>query len=706
MRCAGCASTLEAKARDFPHVAQASVNFPARRLRLEPGDDAFSRDDFVAAMGRIGYGLAPPRRRGADQAPEAWVPPLGLLALLGGPVLLAEHGLMALPAAGVLVPLLATAVQILGGAEFYRGARAAWRAGAGTMDLLVAVGITAAYGFSMLTLLVPGLTAGPAHFAGSVMLILFIRLGRSLEERMRARTRSALDMLAARELGEAVLLRDDGSERVIPADGLRVGDRCRVRAGERLPADGLVLEGESEAEEAFLTGEPLPRPKAPGDHVLATSLNGSGALVLRVERVGADSLYERVLALAEASLAEKPPVQRFADGAAAVFVPVVLGLAALTLLVWLGLTQDPARALTAATAVVVVACPCALGLATPTAIMVASGAAAESGFLFRSGGALEAMAGLTRIAFDKTGTLTQGRFSLVAVHPAPGETEAAVRALAQGLEAHSSHPLAAALRGPEGSPVEAAAGAREVPGRGVEAGALRLGSARWMLESGIDAAALDELAGGPGEATVLYLAEGDRLRAAFCLDDTPRPEAAALLRDLSAAGLRPVLLSGDRAPRVQALARALGIEGRGELLPEEKLAWIEARQAEGERVGYVGDGVNDAPALARADLGVALGSGSARARESGDLVLLSGDLSSLGRALVLARRTMAVIRQNLVWAVGYNLLGLPLAAGVLYPWTGTLLPPHWAGLAMALSSVSVVGNSLRLAGPVGAEGAP
>jgi Cu+-exporting ATPase len=567
------------------------------------------------------------------------------------------------------------------------------------MDLLVAVGITAAFGYSLLTLVAPTLAPGPAHFAGSVMLILFIRSGRSLEARVRGQTTTSLDRLAREEVGEATLIRWDGSEDIIPADGLRLGDTVLVRAGERFPADGVVTEGESEAEEAFLTGEPLPRPKAPGDRVLASSLNGSGRLLFKVDRIGSATLHQRILELAQDSLMAKPPIQRYADEVAAVFVPAVLGLSAMTFFSWLLLTGDFPRALTAATAVVVVACPCALGLATPTAIMVASGVAAKLGLLFRSGGALETMSKIDRVAFDKTGTLTHGEFSIQAVRLPAGSERSKEEALklARRLEAGSNHPLARAFRLPEAPSPRPLEGCREVPGRGVEAGNLRLGSWGWMEDLGTSRQELENLvppqAGGP---TPLFLRQGNEILAAFELEDQLREESPAVLVRLKGLGLSPTLLSGDRSERAHRFAQELGIEGEGELLPEDKLAWIKARQQEGLRIAFVGDGVNDAPALAQADLGIALGEGSALARESGDLILLSGSLTSLVDALELSNRTMSKIRQNLGWAVGYNLFMVPLAAGVFYPWTGQLLPPYFAGLAMALSSVSVVGNSLLL----------
>lgn len=719
MRCAGCSTTLEKRARAFSGVKQATVNYPGRLLRVElaPTDSSpFPVEAFRDAMQTVGFRLHPPREP-IPEPPAPW-PSLPWLVALGLPVLVHEHHLLHLPGASFLVPLLATLVLALGAGDFFRGARDSLRGGTGNMDLLVSVGLTAAYGYSLLTLVAPGLAPGPAHFGGAVMLLLFLRIGRELEERVRRHATTSLDVLTRQEIGEAILIRWDGSEDQVPADGLRLGDHIRVRAGERFPCDGVVRDGESEAEEAFLTGEPLPRPKGPGDEVLASSLNGSGGLEVEVTRLGADTLFERIYGLAEDGLMAKPPIQRFADQVAAVFVPGVLFLALATALLWMLLTGDFPRALTAATSVVVVACPCALGLATPTAIMVASGVASRLGFLFKSGGALEGLAGVDRLVFDKTGTLTRGQFALSRVVLPEGAswTREEVLDWARALEVASAHPLARAFRVPEGPAPEPLEGTREVPGRGVEArweGAddggmgrippalLRLGSRRWMEELGQEPEALDALLSSDPEESPgvpLFLLAGDRLLAGFELDDELRSETPEVLAALRDRGYRPFLLSGDRPERVARFCRELGLEGQGGLLPEEKLTWIEEAQAQGVRLAYVGDGVNDAPALARADLGIALGQGSAMARERGDLILLSGDLRALVQALDLSRASLARIRENLVWAFAYNLAMLPLAAGALYPWTGTLLPPHFAGLAMALSSLTVVGNSLRLRG--------
>jgi Cu+-exporting ATPase len=701
MRCAACAGTLEKNAKAYAGVRRARVNFPGRLLEVTPREDQdLDAHGLCEAMARLGFGLhAPGDERVEDPGPPPWLLPV--LTLLGVPVLAQEHGWVALPGAPELVPLLATAVQVLGGTEFYRGAVKALRAGAGTMDVLVAVGITVAYGFSLLSQAAPEFTGAAPRYEAAVMLILFLRLGRSLEERMRRQATSATEALAGREVDEAVLLREDGEERVVPSDGLRPRDRILVRPGDRIAADGEVVEGRSEAEEAFLTGEARPVPKQAGDAVLAGSLNGSGRLVVRVTRVGAETLYQRVVALSEAALMEKPPIQRFADRAAGVFVPVVLALGALTFGAWLLLGGSLAQALTAATSVVVIACPCALGLATPTAVMVASGLAARRGLLFRTGAAFEALAQVDRVALDKTGTLTEGRFGLERVVPAEGadEDEESLRDLAARLEASSNHPLASALRLPDTTepPFE---DVQEHTGRGLEAttpeGVLRLGAPRWLAAEGVDPGALEaapEAAGG----TVLALARDLDLLGFFVLDDHTRDEAAPAMEALTALGLEATVLSGDQADRVQGLAEALGIEGEGELLPEDKLARLESWQAAGERVAFLGDGVNDGPALARADVGVAMGEGAAVARARADVVLLSGSLEALPAAIRLARRTLARIRMNLVWAVAYNLVGIPLAAGALYPWTGQLLPPHYAGLAMSLSSVGVVMGSLSLA---------
>lgn len=715
MRCAACAAGLQTRAGEAPGVAAATADFASRRLFLTTGE-GFDEDAFRAEMEGAGFVLHSPGAGPSGQDASPGRAPFGLALALGLPVLAHHAGVLPLPAAAWTEPALAVAVMVTAGAEFFLGAARALAAGYGNMDVLVALGAGAAFLHAALVqaaVLAPASGGHDASFSGAVMLLLFVRGGRELEARVRASAQSALDLLETQAPVEARMLKADGSERALPAAGLRRGDRVRVLAGEPFPVDGEVEEGQSQVEEALLTGEPLPIPKGPGDSVLAGSRNLEAPLVVLARRVHGETFLDSVARASARGLAERPPLQRVADRVAAVFVPGVLALAAATFAAWWALGGDPARAWSVATSVVVIACPCALGLATPTAVMVASRHALHRGILLRSAAGLEALATADLAALDKTGTLTQGRFEVVEAWAAADQDPAALRAVAARLEAGAHHPLAAALRrgAPEGPPAEARC---EHPGQGVEG---RVGGTPWHLGSrafvaaagasaeDLDGAAEALDAAAPG-STHAFLATQGRLAGAFALGDVVRPDAADLVAGLRARGLEALVLTGDRAEAAAATCDPLGVPVEAGLTPDDKRARVAAAREAGRRVVFLGDGVNDAQALAAASVGVAMGGGAALARESGDLVLLREDPSALLEALDLARETRRVIRRNLAWAFGYNLLALPLAAGVAYPWTGQLLPPHLAGLAMALSSISVVASSALLRAPTPRSGAP
>ncbi len=585
---------------------------------------------------------------------------------------------------GWIQAALAAPVVFGAGAPFFkRGVAGLPRA---NMFTLISLGNLAAFAFSLWTLA----TGGHAvYFESAAVITSLVLLGQSLESRARRRTGDAIRALMALSPRTARRVRSDGVEEEVPADALRPGDRVRVRAGERVPADGTVTEGHSAVDESFLTGEPVPVEKKPGDRLVGGAVNGNGAFLFRVERAGASTTLAHIVRTVEEAQRGRAPVQNLVDRVSAVFVPAMIVIAALALLGGLRWGPEPrwAFAVTNAVAVLVVACPCALGLATPMSLMVALGRGARAGVLVRNPEALQKLAGVDLLAFDKTGTLTRGKPRLMETRPAPGVARADALVEAAGLAGASVHPLSAAL-------VAAAAaaglrpadvtGARVVPGEGVH-GEID-GRARFLGRPATDAGGL-----------AVELRSTDRALALFAFEDALRPEAPALLASLRRSGVEPALLTGDRGENARAVADRLGIaRWRGDLLPAGKRDVLREWRAAGRRVAMAGDGVNDAPALAEADAGLALGTGADVALQTADIVVLGGDLAGVARALALARATLRNIRQNLFFAFVYNAVGVLIAAGVFYPLWGWRLSPVIAGAAMSLSSLTVVANALRL----------
>jgi Cu+-exporting ATPase len=571
------------------------------------------------------------------------------------------------------------------------------------MDLLVALGTSAAYGLSVYLLLRHAGHGMPhLYFEASTAVITLVLLGKWLEARAKRQTTEAIRALHALRPATA-WLRRDGRELEVPVESLRVGDVVVVRPGDRVAVDGEVVEGRSHVDESLVTGESLPVAKGPGARVTGGSVNAEGRLVVSTTAVGAETTLARIIRLVESAQAAKAPVQRIVDRVSAVFVPAVLLVAGLTFLAWGGLTGAWEPALVNAVAVLVIACPCAMGLATPTAIMAGTGVAARHGILIKDAEALEIAHAVTVVAFDKTGTLTEGRPALVAVEPAAGVAREELLQLAAALQRSSSHPLARAVLervDAEGLAVPEATASRALPGRGVE-GAVQgrtvtLGSTRLLREAGLDAGALWEAARrleGQGRTVAWLLREeagGRRLLGLLAFGDTVKPSARRAVARLHELGLRTLLLTGDNRGSAEAVARELGIgELRAEVLPADKAETVRALRAAGEVVAFVGDGINDAPALAAAACGFAMAGGADVATETAAITLMRGDPRLVADALDVSRRTVAKIKQNLGWAFGYNVLGIPLAA------LG-LLNPVIAGAAMAFSSVSVVGNALLL----------
>jgi Cu+-exporting ATPase len=709
MTCASCVARVEKALKNVPGVVDATVNLATERARVQAPGVGF--DALAAAIEKAGYAAHPVREDdgSAPGGPPAW--PVALAIVLTLPLVLP----MALAPFGVALALpawlqlaLATPVQFGLGARFYRAGWKALRSGSGNMDLLVALGTSAAYGLSVWTMARhasmgdAGVSAPHLYFEAAAAVVTLVLLGKWLEARAKRQTTDAIRALQALRPATA-RVRDAEGERDVPIAAVRVGDRVVVRPGERVAVDGTVREGTSHVDESLLTGESRPLAKEPGARVIGGSINAEGVLVVETGAVGAETTLARIVRLVESAQAAKAPVQRLVDRVSAVFVPVVLALGALTFAGWVLAGHGWEPALIDAVAVLVIACPCALGLATPTAIMAGTGVAARHGILVRDAAALEQAHAVTRVAFDKTGTLTEGRPAVEGVHAAGSVDAGDVLRLAAALQRASTHPLARAVveRAARDGVAEArAVDARALPGRGVEGRVegrhLALGSTRLLEESGLAPGplraeaerhahagrtlawlvALDEA----GPALLGLLAFGDALKAGSV-------EAVERLRER---GIETVLLSGDHRGAVEAVAARLGIrQVRAGILPDDKAAAVRALREGGHVVAMVGDGINDAPALAAADVGIAMASGADVAMETAGITLMRGDPRLVPDALAISRRTVATIRRGLFWAFVYNVVGMPLAA---LGW----LDPMVAGAAMALSSVSVVGNALTL----------
>jgi Cu+-exporting ATPase len=710
MTCASCAGRVERALRAVPGVAEASVNLASERASLRlllPVEDAV----LAAALSAAGYRLAALEPEDGPEAAEDAAAAklrrerrdLAVAGLLAAPFLV---GMLGMPLGqdwmpnGWLQLALALPVQFWFGARFYRAAWGALRAGTGNMDLLVAIGTTSAFLLSLVLLVQHG--GGHAHalyFEAAVVVILFVMLGKHLEARARRGTGAALRALLDLRPRTARLLAADGSEREVPAASVLPGDLVVLRPGERVPVDGTLEQGEAGLDESALTGESRPVEKTPGSRLATGTVVLDGRLVLRTTAVGAETTLARVAALVSAAQASRAPVQKLVDRISAVFVPVVIVLALATLGGWLLAGAGFEVALLNAVAVLVIACPCALGLATPAAIMAGTGAAARAGILVRDAEAIERGQRITLVAFDKTGTLSEGRPRLAALHPAPGTTAEAALALAAALQSGSEHPLARAVLEAGTDRVPAAESFRALPGRGVE-GVVRgrrlaLGSPRLLAESGADPGGLApratmEAASGRSLAWLLD-PEAKQVLALLAFEDALKPGAAGAVTALRGMGLEVALLSGDNQPAAEAAARAVGIARvAAEVLPQDKLDHIQSWRREGARIAMVGDGVNDAPALAAADLGIAMGTGTDVAMAAAGITLMRGDPALVPAALDITRKTYRKLKENLAWAFAYNLIGIPLAA------LG-LLSPALAGAAMALSSVSVLANALLLA---------
>ncbi|MBK1720427.1 heavy metal translocating P-type ATPase [Thiocystis violacea] len=728
MSCASCVGRVERAIQALPGVIEARVNLSTESASVDYLPATLSRERIAQTIRAAGYEPSEPeaaaetdevrKQRELGQLKRD----LGFAAALTLPLMLVSMGSMLVPALQALMtglaPMafwhwlelaLATPVLFWAGRRFFaRGLTELRHFGPG-MDSLVMLGSGAAYLYSLLALTWPGLfPAGTAnlYFEAAAVIVTLILLGRYLEAVAKGRTSRAIRRLVKLRPKTARLLGADG-ETEIPADAVVPGDILLVRPGERLPVDGLLTEGGSFVDESMISGEPAPVRKRPGDEVIGGTLNQTGAFRYRATRVGAETVLARIIQLVEDAQSGKPPIQRLADRIASVFVPLVMAVALLTFGVWLWLGPEPAlsRAFVAAVSVLLIACPCAMGLATPTAILVATGRGAALGILFRNGAALETLARVDTIVLDKTGTLTEGHPALTELS-AHGVDESAALALAAAVERHSEHPIGAAIvaaakaRGlvlAEATEIEA------VPGFGirarVEGQVIAIGTRRWMARLGVSleaAAGTVERLGAEGQTPIHVAADG-RLIAVLAVTDPIKPSGPEAIARLGALGLEVAMLTGDGQRSAEAVARRVGIARvLAEVLPADKAAEVKRLQAEGRRVAFVGDGINDAPALAQADVGIAIGTGTDIAVEAGEVILMQGDPRGAANAVALARRTLRIIRLNFFWAYAYNVALIPLAAGVFYPFSGWQLSPMLAAGAMSLSSLFVITNSLRL----------
>src|SRR5688572_14334281 len=761
MTCAACQANVQRALTAAPGVTKAAVNLMMHEATVHYDPAATSPEQLVAAINDTGYVSHLPtsgapaiteddRERAQAQAYAdlklkslvslalgaiamiASMPLMGgphgghssdpliawTMRVLDAPLRSAAPWLYAIDPVVLTYALLAATVTVMtwAGRHFYVRAWKGIRHRTADMNTLIAIGTGAAFIYSAVATFAPGLFVSDGarpdvYYEAVILIIALVLLGNAMEARAKRNTTRALRQLAKLQ-PSAARVRRNGQELDLPIADVREGERVTVRPGERIPVDGVIRQGAGAVDESMLTGESIPVDKQPGDRVIGATINTSGALEIEATSLGASSVLARIVALMREAQGSQAPIQRLADRISAVFVPVVVSIAVATFAVWMIVPEAPSltSALTAAVAVLIIACPCAMGLAVPTAVMVASGRGAAAGVLIKGGEPLERLADVDTVVFDKTGALTQGAPKVVDVFVAPGQDRNAVLRIIAAVEARSEHPLAKAIvavnplqRGHHADPVVTDFVA--LAGRGVTADIggrkVMVGTQKLLDESQVDTASIkDTLSAWSAQARTVVLASIDRqLAAAFAIADVLRPESAEVVRSLRRRGLRVVMLSGDRTGTANAVARQVGLEEViAEVLPDGKVDAIKSLQAGGHRVAMVGDGLNDAPALAQADIGIAMASGTDIAAEAAAVTLMRNDLRGVEQAIVLARKTMRTMKQNLFWAFIYNVVGIPIAAGVLYPAFGILLSPILASAAMAFSSVSVVSNSLRLRG--------
>ncbi|PPA75825.1 copper-translocating P-type ATPase [Achromobacter spanius] len=732
MTCASCVKRVEKALTQVPGVAQAQVNLATERALVSFDANAAQPQALVDAVVKMGYEARPiaaqddhaERQSQARDAEAQRLQRAFTVALvLTLPVFLLEMGSHLIPAmhhwvlgtigqqnSWLLQFALTTAVLVWPGRHFFtKGFTALWRR-APEMNSLVALGAGAAWGYSVVATFAPGWlpeSARNVYFEAAAVIVTLILLGRMLEARAKGKTGAAIKRLIGLQPRTARVMRD-GQAFDVEIEKVKTGDVVMVRPGEKIPLDGDIIEGNSYVDESMLTGEPVPVEKQPGMQATGGTLNTSGSFTLRVTHTGADTMLARIIRMVEAAQGARLPIQALVDQVTAWFVPAVMAAALLTFLTWFFLGPTPAlsHALVNAVAVLIIACPCAMGLATPTSIMVGTGRAADMGVLFRQGDALQTLRDVNVVAFDKTGTLTLGKPTLTELTPAAGYAEHDVLQWVASVQARSEHPIALAIVAAAKDRKMAllpADGFAAITGAGVEAAVaghkILAGAARLMAERGVDVSVFGAQAADWGNEgkTPIYVAVDGKAAAMMAVTDPIKPSAVSAIAALHAQGLKTAMITGDNRYTAAAVARQLGIdEVRAEVLPDGKVQAIETLREGGRKVAFVGDGINDAPALAAADTGIAIGTGTDVAIEAASVVLMADDLHGVPNAIALSRATLANIRQNLFWAFAYNAALIPLAAGALYPAFGLSLSPIFAAGAMALSSVFVLGNALRL----------
>ncbi|MES3006427.1 MAG: heavy metal translocating P-type ATPase [Pseudomonadota bacterium] len=732
MTCASCVGRVEKALKNVPGVLDASVNLASGRAHVNLSAQGHSTEALTQAVINAGYAasVAIDRKADAQKRERQLKEELRSLkraflisAVFTLPVFLLEMGGHLLPGFADFVhetlghrnswilQFVLTSIVLLGpGRRFFQHGIPALLRLAPDMNSLVAMGTSAAWGYSTVVTFLPGaLPADSAnvYFEAAAVIVCLILMGRFLEGKARGRTGEAITRLLTLQPETAMVQRGDTTEQ-LPIAAIRPGDTILVQPGERIPLDGQLIAGHSLVDESMLTGEPLPVEKGVGAAVTGGTINKTGAFSFQVLRVGEDTVLARIIAMVDAAQGSKLPIQSLVDKITLWFVPAVMLTATLTFLYWLLLASEASlgTALVNAVAVLIVACPCAMGLATPVSIMVATGRSAELGILFRNGNALQMLSQTHMIAFDKTGTITEGKPELTDFLPQPGFDAKQVLAIAAAVEAQSEHPIALAIVAAarlQGLTLPQVTDFAALPGYGLSANVngeqIDIGADRLLEKLGLDAHAALPVAAALAEQgkTPLYVAIGGKLAAVVAVADTVRPSSPAALQALRRIGFKTAMITGDNARTAQAVARALQLDQvYAEVLPEGKVSTLKSLRADGALLTYVGDGINDAPALAEADIGIAMGSGTDIAIESADVVLMTGELGAVVNAVMLARATMHNIKENLFWAFAYNVALIPLATGALYPAFGWQLSPVFAAGAMALSSVFVLGNALRL----------
>lgn len=719
MSCAGCVATVEDALRNVPGVSTATVNF-AEHTATVTGE--VSAEVLIQAVVAAGYEAAELRGAEDEQQKEAaemahyrrLLRKAGVAALIGFP-LFVSGVLGAMPPLSaqwfwILTGLASLFVLFYSGGQFFTGAWKSFRVHNANMDTLIALGTGTAWVYSMSITLLPSLVpmeARHVYFEAAAIIIALINFGSALEMRARGKTSEAIKRLIGLQAKTARVVRD-GKEMDVPIEDVGLDETLRVRPGERIAVDGVIIDGHSSIDESMLTGEPMPVEKQVGDEVATGTINTRGTFLFRATRIGKDTALARIIDMVRTAQNSKPAIGRLVDRVAGVFVPSVLIIAVITFMVWFNLGPEPRMSFTLVTTmtVLIIACPCALGLATPISIMVGVGKAAEFGVLIRNGDALQTAGRLTTVVLDKTGTITAGKPGVIEVLPADGFTKARVLGLAASIETGSEHPLAQAVvdaAADAGITLDEATDFHAIAGHGVEATIngqqIVFGNERLMRDREIGIGALlpraTELANQA--QTPMFLAVDTKVAGIISVADKIKDDSKAAIKRLHDIGLKVVMLTGDNAATANAVAQQVGIdEAMAEVLPEHKQQKVAELQARGEIVGMVGDGINDAPALARADVGFAIGTGTDVAIESADVTLMRGSLHGVADAIAVSNATVRNIKQNLFGAFIYNILGIPIAAGVLFPFTGMLLNPIIAGAAMAMSSVTVVTNANRL----------